>query len=586
MSQWGLRVCTLGTVRALRVTVGREFIYRQIKKVVVDEIGHENVVQIITDNGSNYKKACKTLVEQPEYNHIVWQPCAAHTINLMLKDIAKFPEVDVIVKSAKQICRFFHNHNNLHDSMKKNVGGELIKPNATRFGTVFMFLESYHEKKDQFRKWMVSDDWKKSIWRKDADYVFSEALLSSNMWWAALEWVLNLLEPLYKALRYADTQKQCTLSGFKKSMMTAVQTLESRLGGGSEMLRRVMSKVSNRIEAMEKDTLMVAAAVLDPNTHYVVNLSNIPEFASALTVAIEKIADPDSAALAIYEISAFRECRGRFGQWVAHISAEKMSPTEWWFQFGGDVPNLQKYALRIVSQCVSSSGCERNWSAWALVHTKQRNRLLYGKLHKFVSVRHNLKIRAEEDKDRVRENDKYKEVDPCAMMMNTTMFDEANPMMEWLNEDEEHVILDGSDAASAVFEEIRRLNSSKKSSHLGRKGNGTKRKRVLEEDEDDYIDCDDDEEEDEYIDIDDEDECGDDSASEADGEDSTTRVEKDQPSQDGNEVEERNDGEAFGASYVVARLLSSEEMTQEWKKEASGCILWCMRTLNVILWDA
>ncbi|KAI5004325.1 hypothetical protein ZWY2020_031568 [Hordeum vulgare] len=123
-----------------------------------------------------------------------------------------------------------------------------------------------------------------------------------------------------------------------------------------------------------------------------------------------------------------------------------------------------------------------------------------------------------------------------------TMFDEANPMMEWLNEDEEHVILDGSDAASAVFEEIRRLNSSKKSSHLGRKGNGTKRKRVLEEDEDDYIDCDDNEEEDEYIDIDDEDECGDHSASEADGEDSTTRVEKDQPSQDGNEVEERNDG--------------------------------------------
>ncbi|XP_044980808.1 nucleolin-like [Hordeum vulgare subsp. vulgare] len=203
-----------------------------------------------------------------------------------------------------------------------------------------------------------------------------------------------------------------------------------------------------------------------------------------------------------------------------------MSPTEWWFQFGGDVPNLQKYALRIVSQCVSSSGCESNWSAWALVHTKQRNCLLYGKLHKFVSVRHNLKIGAEEDKDRVRENDKYKEVDPCAMMMNTSMFDEANPMMDLLNEDEEHVILDGSDAASAVFEEIRRLNSSKKSSHLGRKGNGTKRKRVLEEDEDDYIDCDDDDEEDEYIDIDDEDECGDDSASEADGEDSTTRVEK------------------------------------------------------------
>lgn len=67
----------------------------------MEEIGSENVVQIVTDNGSNYKKACKTLVEQPEFSHIVWQPCAAHTVNLMLKDVAKFREIDVIVKSAK-----------------------------------------------------------------------------------------------------------------------------------------------------------------------------------------------------------------------------------------------------------------------------------------------------------------------------------------------------------------------------------------------------------------------------------------------------------------------------------------------------
>ncbi|KAM3275626.1 hypothetical protein ACQJBY_044160 [Aegilops geniculata] len=237
-----------------------EFIYREIRKVVVEEIGSENVVQIVTDNGSNYKKACKTLVEQPEFSHIVWQPCVAHTVNLMLKDVAKFREIDVIVKSAKQICRFFYNHNNLHDSMKKNIGGELIKPNATRFGTVFMFLESFHCKKDEFRKWMVSDDWKGSTWNGAADYVFAEELLSSNMWWAALEWVLAVLEPLYKALRYADTQKRCTLSGFKKSMMMAIQKLESHLDGGSQMFHRVMSKVSKRIDAMQEGTLLVAGS--------------------------------------------------------------------------------------------------------------------------------------------------------------------------------------------------------------------------------------------------------------------------------------------------------------------------------------
>ncbi|KAM0853136.1 hypothetical protein ACQ4PT_051273 [Festuca glaucescens] len=446
-----------------------EFLYREIKKVVVEEIGHETVVQIVTDNGSNYKKACKTLVEQPEYDHIVWQPCAAHTVNLMLKDMAKFPEVDVIVKSAKQICRFFHNHNNLHDSMKKNVGGELIKPNATRFGTVFMFLQSYHEKKNQFRKWMVSDNWKECIWKDDPDYVFAEELLSSNMWWAALEWVLHMLEPLYKALRYADTRKKCTLSGFKKSMMSAVQDMGSHLGAGLAMFHRVMSKVSKRIDAMQKDTLMVAADVLDPYTHYQINMSNIPEFVAALTDAIEKIADPDSAVLAIHEISTYRECRGRFGQ----------------------------------------------------------------------------RIQAEEDQDPVRENGKEKEVDPCAMMMDTTMFDESNPMLEWLNEDGEHTILDGSEAASAVFEKIRSLNSSRKENYLGRKDNSRKRTRAVDEEEEDaYNDCEDDEEEEnEYIDVDDgsDDEDGeDDSASEADGE-VLGQAEKDGANQVRNVIEGTSD---------------------------------------------
>ncbi|KAM0832157.1 hypothetical protein ACQ4PT_065067 [Festuca glaucescens] len=318
------------SIDASSLTQNSEFLYKDVKKVVVEEIGHENVVQIVTDNGSNYKKACRTLVEEPEYNHIVWQPCAAHTVNLMLKDIAKFCEVGVIVKSAKQI-------------------------------------------------------------------------------------------------------------------------------------------------------------------------------------------------------------------------------SEWWFQFGGEVPNLQKCALRIVSQCVSSSGCERNWSAFAMVHTKQRNRLLYGKLHKCVSVRHNLKIRAEEDQDDAKESYREKEVDPCALMMDTAMYDASNPMMEWLMEDEEHAILDGTDAASAVFEELRSLNSRRKESRLGTKDNGRKRKRIVEEEEeDDYIDCDDEEDEqNEHIDIDDEDDDSDDSESEADG-GVPSEVEEDGPDQVENEIEGTSDGNS--ANRRSARL--------------------------------
>jgi hypothetical protein len=41
---------------------------------------------------------------------------------------------------------------------------------------------------------------------------------------------------------------------------------------------------------------------------------------------------------------------------------------------------------------MSSSGCERNWSTFTLVHTKLRNWLSYDKLHKLVYVCYNLKV--------------------------------------------------------------------------------------------------------------------------------------------------------------------------------------------------
>lgn len=36
-----------------------------------------------------------------------------------------------------------------------------------------------------------------------------------------------------------------------------------------------------------------------------------------------------------------------------------------------------------------------------------------------------------------RERERDKELDPSALLMDTTMFAETNPILEWLNEDEE-----------------------------------------------------------------------------------------------------------------------------------------------------
>ena len=53
----------------------------------IDEIGKEKVVQVITDNGANYKAAGRILMER--IPTLFWSPCATHCLDLMLEEIGK-----------------------------------------------------------------------------------------------------------------------------------------------------------------------------------------------------------------------------------------------------------------------------------------------------------------------------------------------------------------------------------------------------------------------------------------------------------------------------------------------------------------
>jgi hypothetical protein len=121
---------------------------------MVANVGENNVVQIITDNSSNYKKTCRYLIN--EYMHIAWQPCLAHTINVMLKTVGEFPDHESVIDSAKLIVRWLYNHEKLHTMMKNVIGGNLVRWNATHFGMKYLFIESFLRKKDRFMQWMAT----------------------------------------------------------------------------------------------------------------------------------------------------------------------------------------------------------------------------------------------------------------------------------------------------------------------------------------------------------------------------------------------------------------------------------------------
>lgn len=96
------------------------------------------------------------------------------------------------------------------------------------------------------------------------------------------------------------------------------------------------------------------------------------------------------------------------------------------------------YRVMQCELCLSacpSSGRERNWSPFALMHAQAKNQLAFEKLHKLVYVRYNLRLRTEESEIDTEEKDGKgnKEFDPCRMMMDVELYDKENPIMDWLN---------------------------------------------------------------------------------------------------------------------------------------------------------
>ena len=107
---------------------------------------------------------------------------------------------------------------------------------------------------------------------------------------------------------------------------------------------------------------------------------------------------------------------------------------EWWNNYGDEGPHLQKIAVKVLSQTCSSSGCERNWSTWSLIHTKLHNRLAIKKLHKLVYVHYNVRLRVKNLMQERSDEDLYNPID-----LNH-IFNDDDILDEWIREGEEPIL--------------------------------------------------------------------------------------------------------------------------------------------------
>ncbi|XP_040967013.1 uncharacterized protein [Gossypium hirsutum] len=162
--------CSKGTIFWKSVDVSSvrsrdaEFYYRLLDSVV-EEIGENYIVQIVTDNEAAMKAAGKKLMLKRQ--HLYWTSCVAHCLDLCLEDIGKKPSVAKVLDEAKKVTCFIYNHIWTVDLMKKYTQGkQILRPALTRFATHFIQLEEITRQKQGLREMFNSKEFKESKWGK------------------------------------------------------------------------------------------------------------------------------------------------------------------------------------------------------------------------------------------------------------------------------------------------------------------------------------------------------------------------------------------------------------------------------------
>ncbi|XP_074351687.1 uncharacterized protein LOC141690823 [Apium graveolens] len=134
----------LGSVDASGESHDGQMLDNLLEKLIKD-IGEKNAMQVVFDNGSNYKLAGGILeIRLPE-------------------DIGKIPSIKKSINQARRCTTFIYRHGRVLYALREKTNGmNLVRTGATRFATAFVTLQSLKKHRPALRLIFTDLDWDSS----------------------------------------------------------------------------------------------------------------------------------------------------------------------------------------------------------------------------------------------------------------------------------------------------------------------------------------------------------------------------------------------------------------------------------------
>jgi Protein of unknown function (DUF 659)/hAT family C-terminal dimerisation region len=362
----------------------------QIISQAIEKVGPDKVVQVVTDNAANCKAAWPIISEK--YSHIVCSPCAAHCLDLLLEDWGKL-FIASVVRDAVDIVQFINGHDGSRALMLKHSPGKgLLRPASTRFGTNVIMLQRLLELKANLQEMVASrsyKDWVKTKYYQNLSNPITQ-LVTSEDFWAKCQMYVDFNMPVYELLRLIDGRSPVIGKVYYR-MFQIQEKIKGFVGITPSQRQQLYQPFVDRWAMLHTD-LHSAGFLLDPEYIGMAQHTN-EEVMNGFYQLVEKLFPASEEQVLISsQLSQFRSGHGLFGRPVAKAAASSLSAYQWWLNFGASVPELQTFAVKVLSQTTSSSEAERNWSLFGFVQSKRRCSLKCETLDKMVYIHANTRL--------------------------------------------------------------------------------------------------------------------------------------------------------------------------------------------------
>ncbi|KAL4180124.1 hypothetical protein AMTRI_Chr13g90570 [Amborella trichopoda] len=215
--------------------------YVRLYDQIVEEVGDKHVVQFITDNARACVSAGSKLMDKRK--HLVWTPCAAHSIDLMLEEIGEIKIVKETLDEARLVSRFIYNHSKIlflfREHSKKK---EIIRPAITRFATDYLAVDSIRQSEGALKRLFTCEEWLNDRLSKSSTGIKVDNIISNRLFWSRCSSVVEATAPLVTVLRMVDADKKATMG----ILYEGIERAKSAIGEKCNFASKVIEIIEKR----------------------------------------------------------------------------------------------------------------------------------------------------------------------------------------------------------------------------------------------------------------------------------------------------------------------------------------------------